>query len=87
MNHPFSRSLFVGALAALALSTFTATAADWPQWRGPNRTDVGSEKGLLKSWPEGGPKQLWVFKDAGLGYAGVSIVGGKLFTMGLRNDG
>lgn len=79
--------MFTGALTALALSTLTATAADWPQWRGPNRTDIGSEKGLLKSWPEGGPKQLWVFKDAGLGYAGVSIVGGKLFTMGLRNDG
>lgn len=79
--------MFTGALAALALTTLTATAADWPQWRGPNRTDIGSEKGLLKSWPEGGPKQLWVFKDAGLGYAGVAIVGDTLYTMGLRNGG
>jgi outer membrane protein assembly factor BamB len=41
---------------------------------------------LLKQWPDSGPKKLWVFDNAGLGYAGYSIVGGKLFTMGLRGD-
>ena len=74
------RHFVSGALSALILSTTISHAADWSQWRGPNRDDVSSEKGLLKSWPEGGPKQLWVFKDAGLGYSGYSIVGGKLFT-------
>ena len=61
-----------------------AVAGDWPQWRGPDRTDVSKETGLLKAWPEGGPKQAWLFKDAGLGYAGYSIADGKLFTMGAR---
>jgi outer membrane protein assembly factor BamB len=73
------------ALAALT-TTLTATAADWPAWRGANRDDHSPDKGLLKQWPAGGPKQLWVFKDAGLGYSGYSIVGGQLFTMGLRGD-
>ncbi len=59
---------------------------DWPQWRGPNRDDISEAKGLLKSWPEDGPKQLWVNKKSGLGYAGFSIVEGKLFTMGLDAD-
>lgn len=81
------RSLTAGAFAALLVSTATVSAVDWPQWRGPNRDDVTKETGLLKSWPEGGPKQLWVFKDAGLGYSGYSIVGGRLFTMGIRNGG
>lgn len=71
-------------IAGLALAS-TLVAADWPQWRGPSRTDHSPDKGLLKQWPEAGPKQVWTFKNAGLGYAGYSIVGGKLFTMGLRD--
>lgn len=73
-------------VVSLALILPAANAADWTQWRGPGREDRSPDKGLLKSWPEGGPKQLWVFNDAGLGYAGYSIVAGKLFTMGLRGD-
>jgi len=26
---------------------------DWPQWRGPDRSDVSKETNLLKSWPAG----------------------------------
>jgi outer membrane protein assembly factor BamB len=70
--------------AALATTSVSAGSADWPQWRGPNRTDISTESGLLKSWPEGGPKRVWLFNDAGLGYSGPAIVGGKLFTMGIR---
>jgi outer membrane protein assembly factor BamB len=71
-------------LACLAPAV-TASSADWPQWRGPDRTDVSGETGLLKKWPEGGPKRVWLFDKAGLGYAGPSIASGKLFTMGIRN--
>ena len=60
-----------------------AAAGDWPQWRGPNRDDISKETGLLKKWPAGGPKRAWVFEDAGLGYSGFAVVGGKLYTMGL----
>jgi outer membrane protein assembly factor BamB len=65
-----------------AFAVSTATATDWPQWRGPDRTDVSKEKGLLKTWPEGGPKLLWTFRDAGMGYAGFAIVGDRLYSMG-----
>ncbi|MDZ4405106.1 PQQ-binding-like beta-propeller repeat protein [Prosthecobacter sp.] len=60
-----------------------AAAGDWPQWRGPNRDDVSKETGLLKKWPSDGPKRVWVNEDAGLGYSGFAIAGGKLYTMGL----
>lgn len=60
-----------------------AAPGDWPQWRGPNRDDVSKETGLLKKWPASGPKRVWVNEDAGLGYSGFSVVGGKLYTMGL----
>lgn len=60
-----------------------AAPGDWPQWRGPNRDDVSAEKGLLKKWPAEGPKRAWVNEDAGLGYSGFAIAGGKLYTLGL----
>jgi outer membrane protein assembly factor BamB len=81
-SSPFLRCLVLAATA----SALTATAGDWPQWRGPNRDDVSAETGLLKQWPASGPRQVWVFRDAGLGYSGYSIAGGKLYTMGLRGD-
>jgi outer membrane protein assembly factor BamB len=55
---------------------------DWPQWRGPDRNDVSKETGLLKTWPKEGPKLLWTFADAGVGYAGFAVVGDRLYTMG-----
>jgi outer membrane protein assembly factor BamB len=58
--------------------------ADWPQWRGPNRTDVSSETGLLQEWPKTGPRRVWLFTDAGLGYSGFAIVEGRLYTLGAR---
>ena len=64
----------------------TTHAEDWLQWRGPSRADRSPETGLLKSWPEAGPKQLWVNDKAGFGYSGFSIQGDKLYTLGLEGD-
>ncbi len=61
-------------------------AADWPQWRGPDQTDISPETGLLTSWPSKGPEQLWVYDGAGMGYSGYSFAEGKLFTMGSRGE-
>ena len=72
----------VMSLAVCAL----AGAADWPQWRGPERTGVSKETGLLKSWPKEGPKLLWTYKNLGIGFSGPAIVGDRLYTMGARNE-
>jgi outer membrane protein assembly factor BamB len=61
-----------------------AASPDWPQFRGPNRDGKCEETGLLKEWPEGGPKLLWKLTGLGRGYSTISIVGGKFFTMGDR---
>ena len=75
------------ALLLSILATFTtAGAADWPRWLGPHRDGISNETGLLKSWPEAGPEREWLFENAGSGYAGFSIVDGKLFTMAGRDD-
>ena len=55
-----------------------ALAADWPQFRGPNRDGVSAETGLLRAWPEGGPKVLWT-TPVGQGYAAAAIFDGKVY--------
>ena len=70
----------------LALSTRQGLGADWSQWRGAGREDRSPDVGLLKSWPKEGPRKVWTFQDAGLGYGGYSVVGNRLFTVGLRGE-
>src|SRR5690348_14669686 len=60
-------------LPALALCASLAPAADWPQWRGPGRTGISQEKGLLSEWPAGGPKQLWHITGVGDGYGAPAV--------------
>lgn len=79
-----SKILLTG-LAFLFVSVVRAD--DWPQFRGPARTGVSKEKGLLQEWPEKGPKLLWTYRDAGLGFSGPSIVGDRLYTLGGWDDG
>lgn len=61
-------------------------AADWPQWRGPQRDGVCRETGLLQEWPEGGPKLLWSSKDLGRGYSAPIIVGERIYLTGDADD-
>lgn len=70
----------------LNLSVATAQIAtlegEWPQFRGPLRDGVSTDTGLLTKWPEAGPPLVWDTRGAGRGYAGLSIVAGRIFTVG-----
>ncbi len=61
-----------------------ARGDDWPQWRGPQRDGKSTEKGLLESWPQDGPPLAWQAKGLGRGYASVSVVGDRIYTLGLK---
>ena len=54
----------------------------WPEFHGTGRKNISPDKGLLKKWPEGGPKLLWTYSQCGRGYSGVSIAEGMIFTAG-----
>lgn len=73
------RVVFLMILAAAS----AANAADWPQFRGPSRDGTSPETGLLKQWPQEGPKELWSVDGLGVGYASVSVAGGLIYTTGL----
>jgi len=81
-----SRLLTTLATLSLCFSAVSAQTrtSDWPQWRGPERTGISKESGLLKQWPAGGPKLLWQLKDIGDGYSGPSVVGTRLYLMSNR---
>src|SRR5438445_11713716 len=59
-----------------------AAAAEWPQWRGPDRTDTSTETGRLKTWLKAGPPLRWSYEEAGVGYSGPAVVGDRLYAMG-----
>jgi outer membrane protein assembly factor BamB len=61
------------------------TPSEWPQFRGPRRDDVSTDKGLLKEWPKNGPPLVWKATGLGGGYSSVAISGGKIFTLGNKN--
>lgn len=79
-------ALFWCGVCVLGLG-MSASASDWPRWRGPNGDGTSDEKGLLQEWPEGGPKVVW---EAEIGpgirkgnYRAVgsspSVAGGRVF--------
>jgi outer membrane protein assembly factor BamB len=74
------------ALAGLAIvllgSVFAASATDWPTFRGPDRTGVSNETGLLTEWPKDGPELLWKATGVGRGYSSLAIADGRIFTLG-----
>ena len=75
----------LAATVALAAWSSGARAADWPQWRGPERNGVSPETGLLKEWPKDGPKLLWQAKAVGSGYATPAVAGDRVYLLG--NEG
>lgn len=64
----------------LALIAINGTAQDWPQFLGPTRNSVSPEKGILRTWPEGGPEVLWT-APVGIGYGGPVIKDGKVYIL------
>ena len=50
-------------------------AQDWPQYFGPNRDGLSTQKGILRSWPQQGPEVLWTV-DVGIGFGGPVIEAG-----------
>jgi outer membrane protein assembly factor BamB len=70
-------------LAAIPLAA-GSPEGDWPQFGGPSRDNTSPEKGLLQEWPKEGPPLLWKVQGLGPGYASVSLVGDRIYTMGDR---
>jgi outer membrane protein assembly factor BamB len=64
----------------VVLSLTSLAASDWPWAYGPNRDHTSDQKGLLRSWPDGGPKVLWSM-PLGPGFGGPAVSQGKVYLL------
>ena len=70
---------FWGIIAIACLwSVSVAGAADWPQWRGPERDGVWRESKALDTLPAGDLQVRWRV-PAAHGYAGPAVADGKVY--------
>lgn len=78
--------LMVRAVAALMLTLGVQAAfiqaADWPQFRGPTRDGRSPETGLLRQWPDEGPKLLRTISGLGGGFSSPVIAGQRIYITG-----
>jgi len=75
-------SRFGLVLAGIGVVLFAgfASAANWPQFQGPNRDGISPETGLARTWPDGGPKVLWSV-SLGEGYAAPVVREGEIYVL------
>ena len=81
------RTLVSTALSAAAAATAGSAqerepAAEWRHWRGPHDDGTSRESNWRSS---GGPDDLWRV-EVGLGYSGVVIANGLLYTLGYEQE-
>jgi outer membrane protein assembly factor BamB len=77
LSPTFLRTGTIAGIIALCL-TAGACAADWPQWRGPQRDAIWNETGILQSFPTEGLKVLWRV-PIGVGFSSPSVVQGRVY--------
>jgi hypothetical protein len=71
-----ARTAFAAALCS------AASAADWPQWRGPHRNGSSDETGWCADWSRSPPRPLWE-AEVGDGVSQPSVAGGRVYVVGL----
>ncbi len=70
-------------LSGLILLAGSSVAQSFSEWRGPGRTGVYQETGLLKEWPEEGPEMIWYNDRIPAGFSSVSIANNTIYLTGI----
>jgi len=83
---PNTSTIFILILIVTSIAYTANQDSFWPQFHGPNRDNISTEKGLLKKWPVNGPELLWTTKGLGHGYSSISIANGMIYTAGSIGD-
>ncbi len=81
-----SQVILTAVLVGMGVGADVGHAADWPQWRGPNRDGISTETGLIDLIPSEGPKLVWKSTGLGAGFSTVSVAAGRIYTCGDRPD-
>lgn len=89
MQHLFRRFRPLARWTTLATSlgvVAALSADDWPQWRGPDRSNVSRQTDLLEEWPAEGPPLLGTVTGLGEGITAMAVANGVAYTLGYRED-
>lgn len=70
----------------ILFSGSTSYAQPQSGWRGPDRTGIYNETGLLKTWPAAGPALLWESAEIGTGYSSVTVTDDAVYITGRKGD-
>ena len=79
-------SIKVIATIFMTASLLTATSGQQSGWRGPGRSGVYNEKGLMKTWPASGPAMLWEVKGLGKGYSSATVTADAIYITGSKSE-
>jgi outer membrane protein assembly factor BamB len=77
--------LFVMFITTIILA-LNVQGGDCPRFRGPNGDGKFEESGLLKEWPEDGPKLAWSVDGLGKGYSSVVVGNGTIYVTGMDDQ-
>jgi outer membrane protein assembly factor BamB len=56
------------------------------EWRGPGRTGIYNESGLLKVWPANGPALSWEAENMGDGYSSPTVTDDAVYVTGRKDS-
>lgn len=79
----FSRLLM---FLILTVASLNVAFSQLYEWRGPGRTGVYNETGLMKKWPEAGPKLLWESAGMGDGYSSATVTDDAVYITGRKDS-
>ncbi len=80
------RSLLEIILIFFLVLTTSGIDAQEIGWRGPGRSGIYNETGLMKVWPSSGPALLWGAEGIGMGYSSATVTSDAIYITGIRGD-
>lgn len=80
------RTTVVGMVTGVLILAGAAQGGDCPRFRGPDGDGVFPQTGLLKQWPQGGPKLAWSADGLGPGYSSAVVVDGTVYVTGMDSQ-
>ena len=79
-----NRVVKAGAVISILLLSLSLSAADWPNFRGPNYDGIYKETGLKLDFKSNKPKRVWKV-SVDTGFSSITTNYGKVYTMGHKS--
>jgi outer membrane protein assembly factor BamB len=67
-------------------ASLTSVHCQLYEWRGPGRSGIYNETGLLKMWPGSGPVLLWESENMGDGYSSPTVTDDAIYITGRKDS-